>query len=315
MKILRWIKIITFAFISSLLFIQCAPELPDEIPPTVVIMNPFNGQIVSGSVLVTVGASDETELNLVNLFIDGVEVTSGSGPLLKYIWNTSPIADNRDHNIHATATDKQGNNGFSGNVIVRVVAGAPDTLAPVITILNPVNGSTVSDTVQVVPQIFDDSPILKVDYFVDGKLDFTAEEEPFEFQWIVNRLIDGSSHNIFARAYDINLNNSVSNIIRVTIRNEDNFAPTIVILYPAEGTSFSEGEPVNIAVDAQDNVGVDKVEFYIDGDLLQVDTSRPFEYEWDTTFYGDGRLHTIFIRASDFAGNSSVQLITVIINP
>jgi hypothetical protein len=314
MKILQWIKIITLASIASLLFIQCPPEIPDEIPPTVVIINPFNGQVVSGSVLVTVGASDDTELDRVNLFIDGVEVSSGSGPLLKYIWNTSPIADNRDHNLHAIAYDKQGNNGFSGNVIVRVVIGAPDTLAPAITILNPVSGSTVSDTVQVVPQIFDDSPILKVDYFVNGKLDFTAEEEPFEFQWIVNNFIDGSTQNIFARAYDVNMNNSVSNIVTVTIRNEDNTPPTLIILYPAEGTQFSFGEDVNIAVDAQDNVGIERVEFYIDGELMQVVKIKPYEYLWSTPS-GDGRPHTIYIKAFDFAGNSSAQLITVIINP
>ncbi len=316
MKIMTSIKISTLVLILVSLFIYCPPEVPDSTPPQVVIMYPVNGQVVSGEVRITVGATDNEELDKINLFIDGVHVHTVSDPLLEYTWDTRPIADNRDHSMHATASDKEGNNGFSGSTIVRVMVGElPDTLAPVITILNPVGGSFVSDTVQVVPQIFDDSPISKVDYFVDGILNFTTTEEPFEYQWVVTQYINGSSHNLFARAFDINMNNSVSNIVTVTIANVDNIAPTATILYPSAGTTFNDGDTVNIIVDAQDNVGIQKVLFYIDGQLKLTDTSEPYEYPWDTSGLGDGRSHTIYVKAYDFVGNTGVQLITVIVNP
>ena len=316
MKIMTSIKISTLVLILVSLFIYCPPEVPDSTPPQVVILHPVNGQVVSGEVKITVGATDNEELDKINLFIDGVHVHTVPDPLLEYIWDTRPIADNRNHSMHATATDKEGNNGFSGSTIVRVMVGEfPDTLAPVITILNPVGGSSVSDTVQVVPQIFDDSPINSVDYYVDGILNFTATEEPFEYQWDVTHYINGSSHSLFARAFDLNLNNSVSNIVTVTIANVDNILPTATILYPPAGTRFTDGEEVYIVVDAQDNVGIERVEFYIDGQLLQTDTSGPYEYRWNTTGKGDGRSHTIYIKAYDFVGNTGVQLITVIVDP
>jgi len=316
MKIMTWIKISILILILNSLFIYCPPEVPDATPPQVVIIHPVNGQVVSGQVHITVGATDNNELDKVHLFIDGVHVHTVSDPLLEYTWDTRPIADNRNHSMHATATDKDGNNGFSGSTIVRVMVGElPDTLAPVITILNPVGGSLVSDTVHVVPQIFDDSPITKVDYFVDGVLNFTTTEEPFEYQWIVTQYINGSTHSLFARAYDINSNNSVSNIVTVTIANVDNIPPTATILYPSAGTIFNDGEIVNIVVDAQDNVGIQKVEFYIDGQLKRTDTSAAYEFPWETTGLGDGRSHTIYVKAYDFVGNTGVQLITVIVNP
>lgn len=316
MKSFKFHRYLTFIMILSSLFLYCPPEIRDDIAPTVFIMHPINNQVVSGNVKITVGASDNKEVDKIELQIDGSKVKSAPGDYLEYIWDTRPIADNRDHSLFATATDKDGNNGFSGSTIVRVLTGDfPDTLAPTITLLNPVNGSSVANSVQIVPQITDDSPILKVDYYVDGVLFSSVTEAPFEYSWDVTEYINGSNHSIFARAYDINENNSVSNTVTVTIQNEDNIPPTVTILYPASGTSFTEGETITINVDAQDNNAIQKVEFYIDGDLKTTDTSRPYLYSWNTTGLGDGRSHTIYVKAFDFAGNVATQLLTVTINP
>ncbi|MBN2365796.1 MAG: hypothetical protein JXL67_06490 [Calditrichaeota bacterium] len=303
-------------FFSTALFLQCPPEIPDETPPIVNIIYPVEGQAVSGTVKVSVGATDETELKQIDLYIDGERIASSPGPLLEYVWNTVPIADNRNHSLSAIATDDSDNNGFSGTVTVRVVSGnVADTLAPVITILNPVTGSTVRDTVTVTAQVVDDSPIERVDYYVDGKLDFSATQSPFDFFWNVQTFDDGTTHNLYARAYDINGNTGISNIVSVTIQNNDNIPPTVLIIYPTAGSVFSIGDTVAIRADAQDNFGIQRLEFYIDGELKITDTSRPYSYLWDTTGYTTGQTHTIYVKAFDLSQNSSSQLITVTVNP
>ena len=105
MKIGNIFKSLFIIMTLGSLFLQCPPTLPDDIPPVVNIIHPVPGQVVSGTTLVSVGASDETELKEVVLFIDGVIVLTGKAALLQYNWDTAPIADNRDHNLYATATD------------------------------------------------------------------------------------------------------------------------------------------------------------------------------------------------------------------
>jgi hypothetical protein len=315
MKFFSGTKSLFLIIACSLLFLQCPPEIPDEIPPVVNIIHPVNGQAVSGVVNVTVGASDETELKEVILYIDGVIVASTGDPLLNYTWDTAPIADDRNHSIYATATDGNGNNGFSGASVVRVVSGAsPDTLPPVIAILNPVTGAIVNDTVNVAVQVEDDTGIDRVEYYVDGTLVFSNNQEPYNYQWDVTTLPDGSTPSIFAKAYDTNQNNTVSNTVSVTIQNTDIIAPTVQILYPTAGQTFIEGDIVPISVQAEDNVGIDRVEFFIDGVIQSTDTIAPYGYNWNTTGYGDGGPHSIFVKAFDFSNNNNAQLVSVIVN-
>ena len=207
------------------------------------------------------------------------------------------------------------NNGFSGSVIVRVISSSnPDSLPPVIAILHPTTGSIVSDTVNVVPEIVDASPIDRVEYYVDGILEATLTQAPYEYLWPVTALINGTVHTLFARAYDINQNNSVSNIVSVTVQNIDVIPPTVLITFPAPNAVFTAGDTVEIVADAQDNIAIERVEFSIDGQLKITDTSRPYSYIWDTTEFG-GSQHTIYVKAYDFAQNSNAQLITVTVNP
>ncbi|MCK4892526.1 MAG: hypothetical protein KAT07_01100 [Calditrichia bacterium] len=312
MKFFNIIKSLFTVSALGLLFLQCPPEVPDEIPPVVDIIHPVNGQAVSGTVQVSVVASDERDLKEIILFIDGHITVSSPGPLLDYNWDTAPIADDRNHSLYATATDASNNAGFSGSVVVRIVSGAnPDTLPPVISILNPVTGSVVSDTVEVVSQVEDETGIDRVEYFVDGNLEYTATQEPYTFQWYVGTLPNGSAHSIFARAYDTNQNNSVSNTVSVTVQNTDMIAPTITILFPTTGATFFEGQVVSITAQAEDNIGVQRVDFFIDGELQFSDSTADYQFDWNTTGYGDNGLHTIFVKAFDFASNNGAQLINV----
>ena len=58
-----------------------------------------------------------------------------------------------------------------------------------------------------------------------------------------------------------------------------------------------------------DNIGIEKVEFYIDNRLVSVDENSPYLYYWENA---TGRQHTIKVIAYDIVGNTNEESINVI---
>jgi hypothetical protein len=81
----------------------------------------------------------------------------------------------------------------------------------------------------------------------------------------------------------------------------DTTAPTVSVTAPSAGATVS-GASVAVSASASDNVGVTKVEFYIDSTLKSTDTASPYSYTWDTTVYANGA-HAIVAKAYDAANN------------
>ena len=84
----------------------------------------------------------------------------------------------------------------------------------------------------------------------------------------------------------------------------DTTLPSATILSPASGATVSE--ITTIEVYATDNVGIQKIEFYIADELKFTDTESPYEYEWNTSSYSDGVDYTLIVRAYDIAGNMTI---------
>ena len=77
-------------------------------------------------------------------------------------------------------------------------------------------------------------------------------------------------------------------------------APTAAIVSPASGT-VSGLVPVDVT--ASDNVGVARVELYVNGALIATDTTGPYGFTLDSSKYAGGNL-SVQARAYDAAGNS-----------
>ncbi|HET7825303.1 MAG TPA: S8 family serine peptidase [Anaeromyxobacter sp.] len=80
----------------------------------------------------------------------------------------------------------------------------------------------------------------------------------------------------------------------------DTTAPTTSITSPASGATVSG--TVTIAASASDDVGVTRVEIYVDGALLATDAAAPYTASWDTTTATNAS-HTLTSKAYDAAGN------------
>lgn len=80
----------------------------------------------------------------------------------------------------------------------------------------------------------------------------------------------------------------------------DTTAPTTSITAPTAGAIVSG--TATVSASASDNVGVTKVEFYLDGVLQSTDTSSPYSWNWNTTTASNAS-HTLTSKAYDAAGN------------
>jgi hypothetical protein len=89
----------------------------------------------------------------------------------------------------------------------------------------------------------------------------------------------------------------------------DTTAPTVSITAPANNATVSGN--VTITANAADNVGVTKVEFYVDGTLKNTDTSSPYASNAIDTTALSNALHTLTAKAYDAANNSSTAAIGV----
>lgn len=96
--------------------------------------------------------------------------------------------------------------------------------------------------------------------------------------------------------------NPVANIdltIEVSSSSVDAIPPTVTITNPTAGTTIG-GSAVNITAAANDNVGVSKVEIYVDGVLSFTSNLAPYNFSWIPT----SGAHSIEAIAYDAAGNT-----------
>jgi len=92
---------------------------------------------------------------------------------------------------------------------------------------------------------------------------------------------------------------------------KDTTPPTVSITNPKDNAVVSG--VVTIQVDASDSGGIAKVEFYVGDSKLGEDSSKPYEYSWDTKKLKDGT-YVVTIKATDGAGNKNSASIKVVVN-
>ncbi|HEX6087195.1 MAG TPA: Ig-like domain-containing protein [Thermoanaerobaculia bacterium] len=91
----------------------------------------------------------------------------------------------------------------------------------------------------------------------------------------------------------------------------DTTPPAVSVTAPANNATVSA--TVSVTASASDNVGVTKVEFFLDGALQSTDTSSPYAWSWNTTTSLNGA-HALTAKAYDAANNvttSSAVNVTV----
>jgi len=139
MKVIKWVRedngffrCLMAAAVFGLLF----PELALAKPPTIYIVQPTSGSIVSGTVTIEVSATDNTLVTQVEFFTDGeplgvdtVPEMDGKWSYWSYDWDTlnSNVIDGH-HTIEARATDTSGKTAIARAEVI--VKNSPGNLKP-----------------------------------------------------------------------------------------------------------------------------------------------------------------------------------------
>jgi thermitase len=188
-------------------------------------------------------------------------------------------------------------------------AGAPppvDTIPPVTSITSPASGSMVAGAVTVPVSATDNVGVTTVELYLDNALSQVTSQLPASFTWDTLACADGT-HTLHATGYDSAGNAGASADVSVTVQNTvatDTIAPTAQITSPAEGTVV--GRTQKFYVVASDNVGVTRVELYLDGALATSSTSSAPMFNLNTKTWAKGA-HTLQSLAFDAAGNAGAS--------
>ncbi|MEI8356338.1 MAG: Ig-like domain-containing protein, partial [Deltaproteobacteria bacterium] len=280
--------------------------VPEMTSPTVSLTSPANNATVGGTVSVSATASDNVGVTKVEYYLNGLlQATDTTAPYV-YSWNTTALAAG-SYTLMTKAYDAAGNVGQSGNVSVSVVN---DSISPTVTVTSPANNATVSGSVTIAANASDNVAVSRVEFFENGILLAASNVAPYSYSWNTAAAANGA-HTLAARAYDAAGNVGQSSSVSVTLFN-DTTLPTVSINSPLNGATVSG--TTSVSATASDNVGVTKVEFYVNGALQSSSTSAPYSFSWNTAAAANGA-YTLSAKAYDAAGNSGNSAsVTVTVN-
>ena len=295
------------------LLVDNLPDI-DSTPPNVVITYPAAAQTVSDSINITVEATDDDAMNYVEFFINGESILEDYILPYTYLWNTldpSHATEDEEHIIHVVAYDISGNSASPSPISVFV--DNTESEPPAVVITEPSAGQTVNGIVHISITAMDNIEVSFVECFLNDELLFTDDSYPYTFDWNTVSVQEDTWQTIRVSATDINGNSSLANPINVLVDNNDDIAPTGMILNPYAGQIVSG--IINIQVEAADNIGVQSVQFNIDGDPVFTDTIFPYEFPWDTEEALEDNNHTISILIEDVSENiTALQPIVVYVD-
>jgi glucose/arabinose dehydrogenase/chitodextrinase len=202
------------------------------------------------------------------------------------------------------AFDAAGNNSlYSASVGASTLpVPPPDTTPPTVSISTPAANSTVSGVVTVSAVASDSSGVAGVQFLLNGaNLGVEDTVAPYAISWDTT-VSANTTYTLAARARDT-LGNTATVTISVTVANP--IPPTVHITAPLANAQVSG--IVTVVADANDDIGVVGVQFFVDGIAVGLeDTTAPYGLSWDTRSVTNGA-HALTARARDAGGNTTLS--------
>ncbi|HKP71407.1 MAG TPA: Ig-like domain-containing protein [Pyrinomonadaceae bacterium] len=273
----------------------------DTTAPTASITAPSNGQTVTGLTTVQVSAQDNFGVARVELYQDGALIGTKTAAPYDFSWNTDATTDG-GHALLAKAYDDAGNVGNSNTVNVTV---SHDLTPPTVSLTAPAAGAILTGTVTVSANATDNKTVARVEFYKGGTLLGTDTTAPYSVQWNTAAETPGS-YTLTAKAFDTAGNNATSAPRSVTVK--DGIAPTASITSPANNATVTRKTTVNISATATDNIGVSRVEFYVNNSLTCTDTAAPYACAWQVP----NNKGTFSLQAKSFDAAGNVGTSTVV---
>ncbi len=193
-----------------------------------------------------------------------------------------------------------------------------DTTRPVVTIVAPTAGDTLSPALITVKAVAtDDKAVTRVEFYVGNRLlgeDSTATADTFTTEWNATTDTTGGGRLLKATAFDA-AGNFTEGIITVYLRRpppRDTVKPEIRLRAPRAGDTLPRAV-ITLKAWARDDVKMSKVEFYVNAALVGEDltaTADTFSFDWDASSTEPGSSVVIRATAVDTAGNTRSDSVT-----
>ena len=131
---------------------------------------------------------------------------------------------------------------------------------------------SVADLVILEAEASDDKGVLSVEFFINAQLRARITSPPYTYLWDASQETHGSNHVIFARAWDLDSNNSNSNAITCTIDTSLGIPQAVTLLEPQ---SITDSSATLFWTASKEN---DFIRY-----LIQFDTSSANSGQWQTS--------------------------------
>ncbi len=263
-------------------------EVITNIAPVVSIITPISNAsfYTDSTIVINASASDaDGEIKKVEFFVDDKSI--GIDSVTPYTASYKAVAGN--HFIIAVATDNQQTVTTSSSININVITN----INPEVTIISPsTNSIIITGSTLVINATASDKNgnVTKVEFFVDGTSVGIDSITPYSANYIA---VEGK-HTIEAVATDNQKARTTSASINIEVKT--NIEPEVAIITPTTNTKIITGSTLVINATASDaNGNVKKVEFFVDGKSIGIDSVIPYT----ANYIGIAGKHIITAVATD----------------
>ena len=283
------------------------PEPPRPSPFRIVSQTLFDGQTVQGVVPWEVQV-EGSGVSRVEFVVDGVRRwTDRDNPWL-FNGDGRWDASREQPGAHQLVVRAVHRDGRSTSTAVRVVvtraAAAPLAVGSTLSSGATLLGTTRWEALVTGPAAD------RVEFSVDGRVRHVERSAPYEFDWAAGRETAGA-HVVAIRA--VAAGQSAEWTGTVTIGASVPALPPAPAL-AVEAAGVADGATVEDTVELSASVTgtATKVELLVDGAVVQTERTAPYDFEWDTTHWRDGR-HELALRATATDGKTATDELEVTI--
>ncbi len=191
---------------------------------------------------------------------------------------------------------------------ILVISGS-DVTPPTVSFTNPGAGGNVFANSHLIlsASAADEVGVTKVEFYVNGSRKCSVTSSPYICAWSVPAA-PGVTYSLALKAYDATGNIGTSTIFVTS--QPDVTPPTVSFTNPGGGGNVFANSKLILSASATDEVGVTKVEFYVNGTRKCSDNSSPYTCAWSVPA-APGVTYSLALKAYDAAGNIGTSTIFV----
>lgn len=206
--------------LAALTLAQGTENPIDETPPVVSLTAPADTAIVAGTVTVSANATDDSGVSFVKFYVNNEVIGEVTSAPYQLLWNTDNELPGW-HTLKAEAVDSAGNIGVSQEIMVYVEAPVVDepvvdepvvdepvvdepvvdAVAPFVTILSPLPGTSIVKHLQVDAVATDGAGVVRMEVYLNGALQTVRNSDTIYWRWNTNKAPSGA-YVVNVKAYD-----------------------------------------------------------------------------------------------------------------